>query len=265
MLLRAIALRVQAAGFEIGNVDCTVVTEAPKLAPLRDEMEKNLSAAIDAPVTVKATRPEALGALGRGEGLACLAVALIVERERALMPPRPAERRPLPARVRAAAARARSRARSRRRRRPRAIDRGLGGQIVAGRNAVRELLAAGRRPVREIFFAEGIDPAPVLDDIASLRGQGGRADPHAARGPVSSSSPRPKRRKASSRAPRRYPKPTCRRSPRPTRPGARRRSLSRSTASPIRTTSAPSSAAPSRPARPVSCLPATAPPTSPRR
>ena len=82
VLLRAIALRVQAAGFEIGNVDCTVVTEAPKLAPLRDEMEKNLSAAIDAPVSVKATRPEALGALGRGEGLACIAVALIVETER---------------------------------------------------------------------------------------------------------------------------------------------------------------------------------------
>ncbi len=78
VLLRAIALRVQAAGFEIGNVDCTVVTEAPRLAPLREEMEKNLSTAIDAPVTVKATRPEALGALGRGEGLACLAVALIV-------------------------------------------------------------------------------------------------------------------------------------------------------------------------------------------
>ena len=82
VLLRAIALRVQAAGFDIGNVDCTVVTEAPKLAPMRDEMEKNLSAAIDAPVTVKATRPEALGALGRGEGLACLAVALVVESDR---------------------------------------------------------------------------------------------------------------------------------------------------------------------------------------
>jgi 2-C-methyl-D-erythritol 2,4-cyclodiphosphate synthase len=78
MLLRAIALRVQAAGFEIGNVDCTVITEAPKLAPRRDEMEKNLSSAIDAPVSVKATRPESLGAFGRGEGLACMAVALLV-------------------------------------------------------------------------------------------------------------------------------------------------------------------------------------------
>jgi 23S rRNA (guanosine2251-2'-O)-methyltransferase len=59
--------------------------------------------------------------------------------------------------------------------RPRAVDRGLGGQIVAGRNAVRELLAAGRRPVREVFFAEGIDPAPVLDDIAAFAAKAGVA------------------------------------------------------------------------------------------
>ena len=82
VLLRAIALRVQAAGFEIGNVDCSVITEAPKLAPMRDAMEKNLSAAIDAPVSVKATRPESMGAFGRREGLACIAVALIVESDR---------------------------------------------------------------------------------------------------------------------------------------------------------------------------------------
>jgi 23S rRNA (guanosine2251-2'-O)-methyltransferase len=44
---------------------------------------------------------------------------------------------------------------------------------VAGRNAVRELLASGRRPVREIFFAEGIDPAPILDEITSLAARAG--------------------------------------------------------------------------------------------
>ena len=59
--------------------------------------------------------------------------------------------------------------------RPRSVDRGLGGQIVAGRNAVRELLAAGRRPVREVFFAEAIDPAPVLDDIAAFAAKAGVA------------------------------------------------------------------------------------------
>lgn len=77
VLLREIALRVRAAGFEIGNVDCTVITEGPRLALQRDAMQANLTEAIDAPVTVKATRPESLGALGRREGLACLAVAIV--------------------------------------------------------------------------------------------------------------------------------------------------------------------------------------------
>jgi 2-C-methyl-D-erythritol 2,4-cyclodiphosphate synthase len=81
MLLREIAMRVRAAGFEIGNVDCTVVTEGPKLSPHRAEMQQNLTDAIDAPVTMKATRPESLGALGRSEGLACLAVAIVVQLE----------------------------------------------------------------------------------------------------------------------------------------------------------------------------------------
>lgn len=57
--------------------------------------------------------------------------------------------------------------------RPRVVERGLGGQVVAGRNSVRELLAAGRRPVREVFFAENIDPAPILDEIASLAAKAG--------------------------------------------------------------------------------------------
>ncbi len=78
VLLRAVAMLVRTAGYEIGNVDCTVVLEAPRLAPAREDMQKNLSGAIDAPVSVKATRPESLGALGRGEGIACLAVALVV-------------------------------------------------------------------------------------------------------------------------------------------------------------------------------------------
>lgn len=57
--------------------------------------------------------------------------------------------------------------------RPRVVERGLGGQVVAGRNSVRELLAAGRRPVREVFFADGLDPAPVLEEIASLAARAG--------------------------------------------------------------------------------------------
>jgi 2-C-methyl-D-erythritol 2,4-cyclodiphosphate synthase len=66
--------------FEIGNVDVTVVLEVPRLAPHRAAMELRLSEVLGAPVNVKAKTAEALGALGRGEGIACMAVALLVPR-----------------------------------------------------------------------------------------------------------------------------------------------------------------------------------------
>jgi 2-C-methyl-D-erythritol 2,4-cyclodiphosphate synthase len=77
-LLRQVAEEVRAAGWSLGNADCSVICEQPKLAPMRDEMQVRLSAAIGAPVSVKGRRPEQLGALGRGEGIAALAVAVIV-------------------------------------------------------------------------------------------------------------------------------------------------------------------------------------------
>jgi len=77
-LLAEVAGRVRAAGFGIGNVDCTVLSETPKIAPARSEMERNLSTAIGAAVSIKATRPEGLGSLGRSEGVACLAVAVVI-------------------------------------------------------------------------------------------------------------------------------------------------------------------------------------------
>ena len=76
-LLRQAAAAVRAAGWVPSNVDCTVVLEAPKLAPRRVEMEQRLTDAVGAPVTVKATRAEGLGAIGRREGIACFAVALV--------------------------------------------------------------------------------------------------------------------------------------------------------------------------------------------
>lgn len=66
--------------WEIGNVDTTVVIEAPKLAPHREQMERRLTGIVGAPVSVKAKRAEALGALGRREGVACFAVALLMPR-----------------------------------------------------------------------------------------------------------------------------------------------------------------------------------------
>lgn len=76
-LLREVARLVRAEGWEPGNVDCAVIAEAPKLAPVREQMEANLSGAVGAPVSVKANRAEQLGALGRREGIACLAVAVV--------------------------------------------------------------------------------------------------------------------------------------------------------------------------------------------
>ncbi|MEA3020882.1 MAG: 2-C-methyl-D-erythritol 2,4-cyclodiphosphate synthase [Actinomycetota bacterium] len=76
-LLAKVAAMVRDAGWSPVNVDCSVVLDAPKLAPKRSEMQSALSAVVGADVTVKGKRPEGLGALGRGEGIACWAVALL--------------------------------------------------------------------------------------------------------------------------------------------------------------------------------------------
>jgi 2-C-methyl-D-erythritol 2,4-cyclodiphosphate synthase len=80
LLRRAVAL-VRGAGWEPGNVDCSVVLNEPRLVPRRQEMEDCLSSAVGAPVTVKGRRPEGLGALGRNEGIACWAVAVVAKVE----------------------------------------------------------------------------------------------------------------------------------------------------------------------------------------
>ncbi len=59
------------------NVDATIVCEEPKLGPYRAEIEARLTEVLGAPVNVKATTNEGMGAIGRGEGIACMAVALV--------------------------------------------------------------------------------------------------------------------------------------------------------------------------------------------
>ena len=81
VLLRHVAGLVRAEGWSIGNVDCAVVCEAPKLAPNKAEMQRRLSEAAGAPITVKGRRAEGLGTLGRREGIACWAVAVITTEE----------------------------------------------------------------------------------------------------------------------------------------------------------------------------------------
>ena len=79
-LLRRTAGLVASAGHRIVNVDATVIAESPRLAPHIDGMRRALAGAlgidVDA-VSVKATTADRLGAMGRGEGIAALATALL--------------------------------------------------------------------------------------------------------------------------------------------------------------------------------------------
>jgi len=78
VLLEAVAGMVRAEGLEIVNVDCTVVMEAPKLAPHRRRIRERLADVLGLEmkrVNVKASTGERMGFVGRGEGVAALAVA----------------------------------------------------------------------------------------------------------------------------------------------------------------------------------------------
>ncbi len=83
-LLRRIAGLLTEKGYEIVNVDATVLLERPKLRPYIDRMRERISAALEIPVSgvsVKASTEEGLGFTGREEGIAAQAVALIEERK----------------------------------------------------------------------------------------------------------------------------------------------------------------------------------------
>ena len=79
-LLREVRVRIADAGWRAVNVDATVVAQAPRLAAHRDAIRANLAAdlglAMEA-ASVKATTTEGMGFTGRGEGIACHAVALL--------------------------------------------------------------------------------------------------------------------------------------------------------------------------------------------
>lgn len=75
-LLAIATQRLADAGWQVVNVDCTVICDAPKLAPVRDQIVANMSGAVGAPVSVKGKRTE--GVQGLAGGVQCHAVALIV-------------------------------------------------------------------------------------------------------------------------------------------------------------------------------------------
>lgn len=83
-LLGRIFEMVQGRGFRVANCDLTLIAEAPKLAPYRDRIRQRVARVLELSpdaVGLKATTNEGLGAIGRGEGIAALAVVLLVTTE----------------------------------------------------------------------------------------------------------------------------------------------------------------------------------------
>ncbi len=79
-LLRRVMERVSGEGFVVGNVDATIIAQAPKMAPHIEAMRLNIAEDLAIPasrVSVKATTTEKLGFTGRGEGIACQAICLL--------------------------------------------------------------------------------------------------------------------------------------------------------------------------------------------
>jgi 2-C-methyl-D-erythritol 2,4-cyclodiphosphate synthase len=84
ILLRETMQLLRNAGYELGNIDATIVAEQPKLSPHIPEMQRTLAEVMQAPendISIKATTTEKLGFTGRKEGIAAYAVVLIVRIE----------------------------------------------------------------------------------------------------------------------------------------------------------------------------------------
>jgi 2-C-methyl-D-erythritol 2,4-cyclodiphosphate synthase len=80
ILLRVVAQKVTESGYKIGNVDATIIAQAPKMSPHIPQMVTHIAADLGiakTAVNVKATTTEKLGYTGRGEGIAAQAVALL--------------------------------------------------------------------------------------------------------------------------------------------------------------------------------------------
>ena len=87
VLLRAVKALLAAKGLRVVNVDTTIIAQAPKMAPHVGRMRENIAADLGIAVehvNVKAKTAERLGALGREEGIAAEAIALVTSRESAI-------------------------------------------------------------------------------------------------------------------------------------------------------------------------------------
>ncbi|MFL8938805.1 2-C-methyl-D-erythritol 2,4-cyclodiphosphate synthase [Rossellomorea oryzaecorticis] len=79
-LLQHVWMLVKDEGYELGNIDCTIIAQKPKMAPYIDQMRERIAELLEADtnqVNVKATTSEKLGFTGRGEGIAAQTTVLI--------------------------------------------------------------------------------------------------------------------------------------------------------------------------------------------
>ncbi|MGR3766454.1 2-C-methyl-D-erythritol 2,4-cyclodiphosphate synthase [Rossellomorea sp. NS-SX7] len=79
-LLQHVWMLVKDEGYELGNIDCTIIAQKPKMAPYIDQMRERIAELLEADITqvnVKATTSEKLGFTGRGEGIAAQTTVLI--------------------------------------------------------------------------------------------------------------------------------------------------------------------------------------------
>lgn len=79
-LLASVAEHLAQEGYAVVNIDATLIAQAPKIAPYREAMRRNIAAALDidvSRVSVKATTEEGLGFTGTGQGMAAHAIALV--------------------------------------------------------------------------------------------------------------------------------------------------------------------------------------------
>ena len=86
VLLERVAGLMRDRGFGIGNLDATLIAQAPRLSPFQEKMQANIASLLGAPpekVNLKVTSTDHLGAIGRGEGMAAIAVVLLENDSRA--------------------------------------------------------------------------------------------------------------------------------------------------------------------------------------
>ena len=83
-LLEKVTEIMKAKNLKVNNLDLTIIAQEPKISPHREEMKKKINSILQIPenrINIKATSPEGLDALGKGEGIACISIVSLIEKQ----------------------------------------------------------------------------------------------------------------------------------------------------------------------------------------